>query len=727
MRINITAQLICAAIATAFWTAPAGAHAAQRPNIILILADDLGFSDIGCYGSEIPTPNLDKLAAGGVRFREFYNTARCCPSRASLLTGLYAHQAGIGHMMGGPDKYIGYADGLTSDCVTLAEALGTAGYSTYMSGKWHVTRYTGANAPNKSNWPLQRGFNKFYGTVNGFGSFWDPATLCRGNTYISPYADPDYKPEEFFYTNAIADNAIAFLDEHRKAGEQNPYFLYLAFTAPHWPMHATEGDIARFKGRYDAGYDPVRMARIKRMIDLGIVPASLVPAPTIGEWDGVKHKQWEARCMEVYAAMVYRMDQEIGKLLENLRGAGDMENTFIMFISDNGACPEDVARFSGAPYNSYQPMKSTDLQHAIWPPMQTRDGHPVKTGPDVMPGPDDSFAAYGENWANVSDTPFRLYKHYVHEGGISSPAIFHWPAGIKPDLAGKILDGTGHIIDVMPTFLELAGAKYPTNYKGHQILPAEGKSLLPAIRGAELAREKPLFWEHENNRAARRGKWKIVALDGHPWELYDIKADRGEMHNLAAENPELVKELSSLWDAWAARTRVLPLGAWKEDGTPPEPVPTTNTFTFKPGDRYQRSEGPVIGGKQFQITAKIRQWATDGVIISHGEAKNGYALFAEDGKLNFLLRWKGEYVRLTSDAPLTSGAHTIEAAIGEEGRMTIKVDGKLAGQRRPPGFILHTPVKELSVGSDFNGAVDPKLKRRAFQGKLDCVMLTVIP
>ncbi len=700
------------------------AQTSQRPNILFILADDLGFSDIGCYGSEIPTPNLDKLAAKGVRFTQFYNTARCCPSRASLLTGLYAHQAGIGHMMGGPDKYPGYGDGLTTDCVTIAEVLHSAGYSTYMTGKWHVTRHTGPDGP-KDNWPLQRGFDKYYGTINGFGSFWDPATLTRGNEFISPFADAEYKTGQYFYTTALTDNAINFLDEHRANSPDKPYFLYVAHTAPHWPLHATEEDIAKFKGKYDGGYDPVRRERLKRLVELNIIPKDLVPAPTIGDWDAVKHKEWEARCMEVYAAMVYRMDQEIGKLIDNIKQAGELENTVVLFISDNGACPEDVARFSGAPYEEYEPMAATDLQRSIWPPMQTRSGEAVKTGPDVMPGAVNTFTAYGENWANVSDTPLRLYKHYVHEGGISSPAIVHWPKGIDPALKGALVEGPGHIIDIMPTFVEMAGAQYPQSHEDNKILPMEGISLLPALQGEALKRDEPLFWEHESNRAVRRGNWKLVAIDSQPWELYDIAKDRGEMNNLADENPQLVKELSQLWDDWAARTRVLPLHAWKQDGTPPEPEVTTTTFHFVPGDRYRRDEGPVIGGKQFKITARVNEWADDGVIIAHGEPKNGYALFAQEGKLNFLMRWKGEYVRLSTEERLTSGAHLIEAAIGDEGRMTIKVDGKLMGQRRPPGFILHTPVNELMVGSDLTGTVDPELKGKAFQGRLGEVVLEV--
>ena len=698
------------------------AHAADRPNIVLILADDVGFSDIGCYGSEIPTPNLDKLASTGVRFTQFYNNARCCPSRASLLSGLYSHQAGIGHMMGGPDKYIGYADGLTSDAVTLAEVLKTAGYNTLMTGKWHVTRYAGPNGP-KFDWPMQRGFEKFYGIIGGFCSYYDPVTLCRGNTYISPAADPEYQPKDFFFTNAITDNSIKFLEQHRRDNPNKPYFLYAAYTAAHFPLQARPEDIAKFKGKYDNGYDPVRKQRIKRLIDLGIISKDLVPAPTIGNWSDQKHKEWEARCMEVYAAMVYRMDQEIGKLIDNIRQAGELDNTLVMFISDNGGCPEDVGRQPSGPYASYQPMKPTDIQHKVWPPMQTRDGRPVKTGWDVMPGPPDSFIGYGENWANVSDTPLRLYKHYVHEGGISSPCIIHWPQGIKASKNGTLIKEPGHIVDVMATFADVANTTYPETYRGHKLQPLQGISLLPALAGKPLNRQDALYFEHENNRAVRLGKWKLVALDNHPWELYNIDRDRGEMNNLARKHPAMVKKLSGMWNQWAATHRVLPLGAWKQDGTGPEPNTTQTVFQLKAGDVLKRSEGPVIGGRKFTITANISHWADDGIIISHGDARNGYALFAMNGKCYFLMRWKHEYVRVETEEPLTSGPHTIVASIGEEGRMTLKVDGQIEARRRPPGFILHTPEHELRIGNDKNGLVDPKMKNHPFQGKIKDVQI----
>ncbi|HEU5116087.1 MAG TPA: sulfatase-like hydrolase/transferase, partial [Isosphaeraceae bacterium] len=315
---------------------------AKNPNLIVIMADDMGFSDIGCYGGEIATPNLDRLAANGVRFTQFYNTSRCCPTRASLLTGLYPHQAGVGHMM--DDRgYPGYTGNLNKSCRTMAEVLKTAGYRTYATGKWHVTRFAGAEGP-KYNWPLHRGFDHFYGTIHGAGSFYDPSSLVHDDTMISPYADPDYKPETYYYTDAIADHAIQFLDDHKQNHDDQPFFLYCTFTSAHWPMHALPEDIARYKGKYDNGYAPIRAARLKKAAELGLIAASQGLTDQAGDWSKVVHREWEIACMEVYAAMIDRMDQNIGKLIAQLEKSGELDNTLIFFLQDNGGCAEDMGR-----------------------------------------------------------------------------------------------------------------------------------------------------------------------------------------------------------------------------------------------------------------------------------------------------------------------------------------------------------------------------------------------
>jgi len=538
---------------------PASAEPSAKPNIVLIMSDDMGFSDIGCYGGEINTPHLDRLARNGLRFTQFYNTARCCPTRAALMTGLYQHQAGVGHMMDdrGFDSYRG---NLNNNCVTIAEALQPAGYRTYMTGKWHVTRHTKPEGP-KFNWPRQRGFDKFYGTIIGAGSFYDPMTLCRDNTYITPENDPEYKPENFYYTDAISDNAAKYIREHQAEAPEQPFFMYVAYTAAHWPMHAPEEEIAKYKGKFDEGYAHYRAERFKRLKELGLIDEDWELSDQAGDWEKVKHKEWEARCMEVYAAMIDRMDQGIGLIVAELRRQGVLDNTLIFFLQDNGGCAEGMGRNPRvnerwvSAIKDRTPMGPDELQPTLWPPMKTRDGQPVKGGPEVMPGPDGTYIGYGRNWANVSNTPFREYKHWVHEGGISTPLICHWPEKIKTP--GRLCNEPGHLIDIMATCVDVAGATYPTEYKGHAIQPAEGVSLAPTF-AKEALKERAIYWEHEGNRAVRQGKWKLVSKHPGGWELYDMDNDRTEQHDLASQHPEKVDELKSLWERWAERVGVQP-------------------------------------------------------------------------------------------------------------------------------------------------------------------------
>ncbi len=534
------------------------------PNIIVILADDLGFSDIGCFGGEIQTPNIDSLAKDGICYTQFYNTARCCPTRASLLTGLYPHQAGVGHMMV-DHGFDGYRSNLNKNCVTIGQVMHSAGYRTYAVGKWHVTHFDGPNDDN-SNWPLQRGFEKFYGTLKGYGSFYDPSALCRQNKFITPENDPEYKPKQFYYTDAISDNAVKFLREHNQESADKPFFMYVAYTAAHWPMHALERDIAKYKGKFDTGYDPVRNERFKRLKEAGLIDASWQLAPTAGNWDEVKRKQWEARCKEVFDAMIDNMDQGIGRIVAQLKENKQFDNTVILYLHDNGGCAETMGRLK-PPANisaKLKPLGPNDLQPNPKPPMQTRDGRAVRTGPGVMAGPADTFVAYGKNWANVSNTPFREYKHWVHEGGISTPLIVHWSDGIPANRRGEIEPQVGHVIDIMATCVDLADANYPKQFDSRDIKAMEGVSLVPSFAGKDLQRKNPIFWEHESNRAVRDGKWKLVAKADEPWELYDMETDRTEMHDLASKNLAKVKDLTAKWDVWAARANVLPLGAWKD-------------------------------------------------------------------------------------------------------------------------------------------------------------------
>ena len=523
----------------------------KKPNIVLIMADDMGYSDIGCYGGEIQTPNLNRLAAGGLRFTQFYNTARCCPTRASLMSGLYQHQAGVGHMM--DDKgYDAYRGELSNRCVTIAEVLKTAGYSTYMSGKWHVTKSTKPDG-DKHNWPRQRGYDRFFGTIHGAGSFYDPNTLTRDNTQIVPDS------EDFYYTDAISDNAVKFIREHNM---NNPFFMYVAYTAPHWPMHAKPQDIAKYKGRYAAGWDALRAERHKRMIKMRIVQSKWKITDRdsgVPPWDEAEDKSWFERRMEVFAAMVDCLDQGVGRIVSELKRTGNLEDTLIFFLADNGGCAEEYgSRGPVKPDPSepvvLKPMGKDELQTRMQPAV-TRDGRPVRTGYGVMPGPADTYIAYGKPWANASNTPFRLYKHWVHEGGISTPLIAHWPSRIKE--RGKLRHQPGHLIDIMATCVDISGAKYPSEYNGSRIIPMEGRSLVPAFDNEPIEREA-IYWEHEGNRAVRKGKWKLVSRHPGKWELYDLEADRTELDDLSRKYTRTVEQLKSMYESWAARCGVQP-------------------------------------------------------------------------------------------------------------------------------------------------------------------------
>ncbi len=526
----------------------------ERPNIILIMADDMGYSDLGCYGSEISTPNIDGLATDGIRFTNFYNAGRCCPTRASLLTGLYPHQTGVGHMTRDYGKPA-YRGDLNQNCVTIAEVLKSAGYRTGISGKWHLTKHTGywdgSEYTSKHNWPLQRGFEKFYGFIHGSSSYFDPV-LVRDNEPIDGYDDT------FYLTDAISDNAISFLKDWEKSPD--PFFLYVSFNAPHWPMHALPEDIEKYIARYEEGWENIRENRYQRMIDMDITDENWgLPSldPENKPWKKVNHKEWQIRRMAVYAAMIDRMDQGIGRIINKISDQKKMNNTMILFLSDNGGSPETVKN----------PKK-------FYVPKFTRAGKPVQRGtnPDIMPGPATTFQGVGIGWANASNTPFRLFKRWVHEGGIATPLIIKWPAVIEKKTS--ITDQTGHIIDIMATCLDAAGAIYPEDFRGNKIIPMEGKSLIPILLGDQREGHDVLYWEHEGNRAVLKDNFKLVSYFSEnrqekvsrgertgKWELYNLINDRTELYDLVDDHPEIVKELKSFYSEWSANVGVMP---WEE-------------------------------------------------------------------------------------------------------------------------------------------------------------------
>ena len=467
----------------------------NKPNIVLIMADDLGFSDLGCYGGEINTPNLDALAADGIRFSQFYNTAKCHSSRVDLLTGLYCGQAGSNSMDRG---------------VTIAEVLKPAGYSTIMCGKWHL-----------NNEPTNRGFERYFGHLSGATNFFTGDDTFRLNG--KPYKVPQ---EGFYTTDAITDYSIRFVDESIQE-KDGPFFLYVAYNAPHYPLQAPKKDVMKYRGKYRMGWDKLRASRYKKQLAMGIISDKwqLSPRPAeVSAWEKLEanDKDWEDFRMAAYAGMVDRMDQQIGRLVAHLKARGVFDNTLFMFCSDNGACPFERTR-----------------------------------GKDKMPWDPKSYWTYDSGWAHAGNTPFRWYKQNQHEGGISSPLIIHWPAGIKAK-KGAISHQPGHLIDFMATCIDVADASYPKKQSGSVITPLMGRSLVPILKGKTRAEHDLLYFHFGNNRAIRKGPWKVVSVRGGPWELYNIEKDRTELNNLADTNPSMVMKLSKLWHEFAEKTDRLP-------------------------------------------------------------------------------------------------------------------------------------------------------------------------
>lgn len=532
-------------------TAPAAE--AGRPNIIVVLVDDMGWSDLGCYGGEVRTPHFDALAEGGLRFTSFYNTGRCCPTRAALLTGLYPHQAGVGRMTFDAGRP-GYRGTLTPNTVTIAEVLRKAGYRTAMVGKWHLSLTETSDGHMKflnnqailetfsdpASYPVSRGFEEHYGVIWGVVNYFDPFSLVHNTRAIRSV------PDDFYLTDALSDRAVEYVEKYSRDGQ--PFFLYLAHTAPHWPLHARPEDVEKYKDAYTAGWRAVRKSRYERQVALGLIEPETCPLSErfAGEttWDANPDQEWDARAMAVHAAMIDRVDQGLGRLVERLKELGLFDNTVILCLSDNGASREQPAR-PGFDRTS-----------------ETRGGENIVyfgrgAKKNVLPGPETTYAGIGPHWANVANAPFRLWKATQHEGGIRTPLIVHWPRGLRTP-PGAVTHQPGHVIDLMATCLDLAGAEYPKTFNGREITPLEGKSLAPIFRGEQRTGHEALYWEHFGARAVRAGDWKLVARKDGPWELYHLAQDQTETRNLAKAHPDKVQRLSAAWEAWARRTNVYP-------------------------------------------------------------------------------------------------------------------------------------------------------------------------
>jgi len=527
----------------------------KRPNIIVILADDMGFSDLGCYGGEVNTPNINYLAQNGIRFTNFYNTSRCCPTRASLLTGLYNHQAGIGKMTDAEDEP-GYLGHITENAVTLAEVLKSAGYHTAMSGKWHVSNTNGRPDPKDqlawldhhkeypefspiSQYPTSRGFEKYFGTIWGVVDYFDPFSLVSGTKPITTV------PKNYYHTDAINDTAVAYIKGFSKS--KQPFFLYVAENAPHWPLMAKPQDIAKYKDTYKGGWDAIREARYQKMLKLGLIdPATTKLSERWNDnlkWENNPDRDYDAQLMAIHAAMIDCMDQGIGRIINTLKQTGQLDNTLIVFLSDNGASAESAPGY-GPGFDR---------------PDETRDGRKISYSlkKDNKPGSELVYSSIGQRWANVANTPYRLWKAESYEGGVHTPMIAFWPKGITAK-KGSFSKQVGHVMDFMTTFTEVAGATYPKTYKGHPIPPTPGVSLVPAFEGKAINGHDELFNEHFQARYARVGDWKLVSTNDHNWHLFNLAEDRSETKDLKDQYPDKVKHLDSLWKLWANTHMVLP-------------------------------------------------------------------------------------------------------------------------------------------------------------------------
>ena len=493
----------------------------KRPNVLLIMSDDMGYSDLGCFGGEIRTPHLDSLSEGGIRFTNFYSENMCWVSRASMLTGVY-HRTSLKN------------GALHPRCLPLPKVLQDNGYATGMMGKWHLAGDYRKDGGSRTVYPDRCGFDRFYGILGGANSFFAPFGLRRNRKSIDVefMNDPDY-----YFTDAIGKEAIAFLKETPK---DKPFFLYLPFTAAHWPLHAPAKEIQKYKGKFSAGWDELRRNRLKRMKELGVIGSTVKLSPRhpkVPAWENEKHKAWQERRMEVYAAQVTVMDRVIGRVLDYLRESGQLDETLTFFTIDNGGC-----------HVEYGANRKGDYL-----PEKTRDGKPMKPGnlTNLMPGPEITYQSYGYGWANLSNTPYRLFKQYDHEGGIHTPMIAHWPNGIKSK--GVISNTLSHLVDLMPTILDVTKIKPQENLGGKPRIKWDGRSLLPSIKGENQPDPAILFFHHAKGRALRSGKWKLVFNRDNGkkanWELYDLTKDPNEINDLAKENPKQVEALAKYWEA----------------------------------------------------------------------------------------------------------------------------------------------------------------------------------
>ncbi|QXC62175.1 arylsulfatase [Aquihabitans sp. G128] len=695
----------------------------DAPNVVVVIVDDLGFADLGCYGSEIPTPNIDRLAAGGVQFTNFHVTPMCSPTRAALLTGVNPHRAGAGHVANSDPGFPGYAAELAADVATAAEVFRDAGYHTMAIGKWHLTKDADlSDAGPRHSWPLQRGFDRYYGVLDAFTNLHHPHRLVQDNHTV----ELDQYPDGYYVTDDLTDRAIGFIRQQKASNPSQPFFCYFAHIAVHAPLQCKESDRLNHAGNYDAGWDALRQARHERQVELGLLPEG-TPLPPRNSEEGDDVTPWAdldpadqalfARYMEVYAAMVDSVDQSVGRLYAALEELGEADDTIFLFLSDNGASREGEAGGTTSYFRSLVSKNVKDLEDRQF----DRDRLELAGGPRAL-------VHYPRGWAMASNTPFRLYKINTHAGGHSVPLILHWPAGQRDP--GR-RDQWSHVTDLLPTLCELAGVQRPDVRGGIALQPLNGTSLGPVLADAGAAHARgPQYLEMAGHRGYYDGDWEVVTRHQeltefglHEWELYNLADDRTETRNLAAEHPERVAEMAAGWEAAARENQVYPL----DEGSrlryvvrPPYEVPLQQPVRIVAGthtlERYRSQQ--LIQWRSFDVDVELDHAAGDqGVLVSHGDQGGGYALYVDDdGELVFVHNGYGE-VRELRCGPVPDGARQIRLAVTAPGgwrwNVAVSVDGAEVGTSDDLVMLgAMAPFEGINVGIDRRSPVSWELAER---------------
>jgi arylsulfatase len=698
--------------------------AKDRPNVIVVLVDDMGYSDLGSFGGEVRTPNIDLLAGEGLRFTQNYNSARCCPSRASLLTGLYSHQAGIANFTGGDksDRFgPAYLGKLNKNCVTLAEVLKQAGYATYGVGKWHV----GHEAL-----PTDRGFDEYYGYVRGHSaSQWNP----KNNQRLPEGREKEFSYEDgkYYATDVFSDYAVEFIKQAES--KESPFFLYLAHSSPHFPLEAPAETRDSYLKIYREGWDKLREKRYQRQKEIGLITdawkftgLSEVPSDRddiANHYAGKQNPKWKnlpddrkedlVYRMATFAAMIEHVDRGIGRIIAKLKEQGKLQNTLILFTSDNGACYE-------------------------WGPFgfdrSSRQGFTkLHQGEDLgkVGGPG-TYHSVGSGWSCLSNTPLRMYKHFNHEGGNCSPLIAHWPDGIrKPD---QWVRSPVHLIDFMPTILEATDARYPNTFDGEKIHTLEGFSMMPFFQGSQEAKPRTLFFDHFDSSAIRKGDWKLVRgntrYNDRKWELYNLAKDRCETVDLIESKPELTNKLKEEWLSWAIRMKINPYYEFVEKNPtrPLTKIPKNKKgyFLLRHGDQVDRAHAPDFTQKAFEIIVSMKRGKEkDGVLVSHGGINSGYSLYLDAGRIAFACRNEGDLKKIISKKVLPSEEITVTAKLTNDGHAQVFLDNQLLVQSGSFELIKTFPQDPLEVGNDSLSTVSDYQRRTKFKGEISKVLLKI--